>query len=269
MSIANSGHDENGRYHGGKAGDQTGSEWQVRTWYDRPWDGILRHPDRKVAEDIARLARNAANNDRIGYDQYQRRTFWDVLKNADNYDPANIRTACESDCSAGVLAVCKAVGYRQNIDGLKKINPDGYTGNERAILKAAGFTWLTDSKYRKSDAYLLPGDVLLNEAHHTAINLTAGAKVAKPSAAKSTGLYATAVDHLTVRTGPGTNYRAKAKGELTTDGKVHAYGNGQLRQGTRVTVKKLEKDADGNWWGEIPSGWVCVEYQGKAYAAPV
>ena len=27
--ISNCGHDENGRYSGGKAGDQTGTEWQV------------------------------------------------------------------------------------------------------------------------------------------------------------------------------------------------------------------------------------------------
>ena len=31
--ISNCGHDENGRYSGGKAGDQTGTEWQVINWY--------------------------------------------------------------------------------------------------------------------------------------------------------------------------------------------------------------------------------------------
>lgn len=33
--ISNCGHDENGRYSGGKAGDQTGTEWQVINWYSR------------------------------------------------------------------------------------------------------------------------------------------------------------------------------------------------------------------------------------------
>ena len=34
--ISNCGHDENGRYSGGKAGDQTGTEWRVINWYNRP-----------------------------------------------------------------------------------------------------------------------------------------------------------------------------------------------------------------------------------------
>ena len=64
--IANSGHDERGKYTGGKAGDQSGQEWQVRTWYSRPWNCVLRHPDPKVREQIAKLARAAANNNKIG-----------------------------------------------------------------------------------------------------------------------------------------------------------------------------------------------------------
>ena len=48
--ISNCGHDENGKYHSGKAGDQTGGEWTVRTWYSRPWTSVLRHPDKEVRE---------------------------------------------------------------------------------------------------------------------------------------------------------------------------------------------------------------------------
>ena len=39
--ISNSGHDENGGYRGGKAGDQTGTEWYLRSWYDRPWNCVI------------------------------------------------------------------------------------------------------------------------------------------------------------------------------------------------------------------------------------
>ena len=46
--ISNCGHDENNRYSGGKAGDQTGTEWRVINWYNRPWKCVLRHPDAKV-----------------------------------------------------------------------------------------------------------------------------------------------------------------------------------------------------------------------------
>ena len=37
--ISNCGHDENNRYSGGKAGDQTGTEWRVINWYNRPCKG--------------------------------------------------------------------------------------------------------------------------------------------------------------------------------------------------------------------------------------
>lgn len=170
--ISNSGHDENGRYSGGKAGDQ-GGEWVIQSWYNRPWNVVLRHPDEKVRNEIAKLARAAANNNKIGYDQSQRTTFWNQLKKV-GYDPSKITVACEADCSAGVSAIVKAVGYRLDIDKLKNVSEDAYTGNLRAALKNAGFTCLTASKYLTSAAYLLAGDVLLYEGHHTAINLDNG-----------------------------------------------------------------------------------------------
>lgn len=33
--ISNCGHDERGKYSGGKAGDQKGDEWAVIPWYSR------------------------------------------------------------------------------------------------------------------------------------------------------------------------------------------------------------------------------------------
>ena len=67
--ISNCGHDENGRYSGGKAGDQTGTEWQVINWYSRPWKCVLRHPNAKVRAMIASMAKAAAVNNKIGYCQ--------------------------------------------------------------------------------------------------------------------------------------------------------------------------------------------------------
>ena len=74
--ISNSGHDERGKYSGGQAGDQTGGEWQIQAWYNRPWTHVFRYPASTVRECIASLAEEAAKNDRIGYDQNQRTTFW-------------------------------------------------------------------------------------------------------------------------------------------------------------------------------------------------
>ena len=170
--ISNSGHDERGSYTGGAAGDQTGTEWEIRSWYNRPWDCVLRHPDLKVGALIAELAIEAANNDCIGYDQGNRDTFWAALQKA-KYRPANITIKCESDCSAGVIAITKAAGYILGLTKLQKLSAT-YTGNMKAAYKSAGFSVLTAKKYLSSDDYLLPGDILLNENHHTATNITAG-----------------------------------------------------------------------------------------------
>ena len=176
--IANSGHDENGRYKNGKAGDQTGTEYAVIPWYNRPWTCVLRYPNKTVAADIAYCARAAAENDKIGYDQNQRDTFWRALASVPNYGPAKITTPCESDCTCGVATCVKAAGLRKGDAMLRKIDPDYYwSGNMREGFMHLGFRVLTDPKYLTSDRYLLPGDILLYDNHHAAVNLDAGAMV--------------------------------------------------------------------------------------------
>lgn len=175
--ISNSGHDEHNAYRGGQAGDQIGTEWQMRSWYNRPWTVVLRYPDQKVALKIAQLGIDAALNDKIGYDQGQNRTYLNQLK-AVGWEPARITVPCEADCSAGVCANITAAGYLLGIDALKN-HTGTYTGNMKNALVKAGFKALTDSKYLTSGNYLLPGDILLNENHHTATNITIGSKVKK------------------------------------------------------------------------------------------
>lgn len=175
MSISNCGHDERNRYSGGQAGDQSKTEWYIRPWWNDSWNVVLRHPDAKTRNLIADMAIKAAKNDLVGYDQSERLTFWNHLK-ASNYDPAQITVKCEADCSSGVAAIVKGAGYRLGNKAMQNVNPSITTWNERNALKAAGFQALTDSKYLTSDAYLLAGDVLLNESRHTAINVTNGSK---------------------------------------------------------------------------------------------
>ena len=174
VQISNSGSDEHGNYHGGAAGDNTGKEWYIRDWYNRPWNCVLRHPDPEVRACIADLAKKAANNNHIGYDQYQRLTYWKELQKV-GYDPSKITVACEADCSAGVIANVKAAGFLLGRKELQTITAT-YTGNMRASLTAAGFQCLTASKYLTSSAYLVAGDILLNDAHHTATAVTNGKK---------------------------------------------------------------------------------------------
>ena len=222
--ISNVSGDERGKLAGGQAGDQTGNEWKIRSWYNRPWLCVLRHPDPAVRKELAKLARAGAKNDKIGYDQgtvgnsEDRYSFWYQLK-ANGYDPAKITKACETDCSAAEAAMVKAVGYRLGIDKLKNVSIYLYTGNMRANFKAAGFEVLTASKYLTSDAYLLEGDVLLNDNHHVATNLDDGSKAGGSGSGDSGGgtgggLNTTPkwtgyvdADALNVRTWAGTEYK--------------------------------------------------------------
>ena len=181
--ISNSGHDERGKYSGGVAGDQTGQEWAIINWYNRPWTCVLRHPRQDVRQTIAELSIEAANNNKVGYDQNQRETYWALLKK-NNYRPSQISSGCQADCSAGVIANTKAAGYLLNISELKTIKAT-YTGDMRQAYKDAGFQVLTSKKYLTGFDYLMPGDILLYDNHHTATNLGIGKSVTYNSSSAS------------------------------------------------------------------------------------
>lgn len=176
--ISNCGSNENGTIKGGQPGDQTGGEYRVRTWYSRPWKCVLRHPDPVVRKEIARTSRAAAENDRVGYCQDHRITYYNALKAA-AWEPADIRSNVEADCSSSTIANTIAAGYKTGNEALQNIDPTGYTGNMRETYDGAGFTVLTDQKYLTSDKYLLEGDILLNDGVHAAVNLTDGEKAAE------------------------------------------------------------------------------------------
>ena len=188
--ISNSGGDENGNIKGGKAGDQSKKEWQLRSWYSRPWTCVLRFPDVVVGTLLAQLGIDAALNDKIGYDQGQRYTYQEQLKKV-GWLPSKITTPCEDDCTAGVNANVHAAAYLLDIPALKKIPETSVrSSNMRKLYAAAGFQVLTDSKYLKSGDYLLPGDILLYDSHHGATNVTCGKKI------RSDYAYQDVIDHL-------------------------------------------------------------------------
>jgi len=176
--VSNCGSDENGEISGGEPGDQTGKEWCIRAWDDRPWTCVLRYPDAGIRDDIALLAKESAENDRIGYNQDARGTYWQELKD-NGYDPAKITSTCDADCSSGTAAIVKAVGFRNKIEALENTGTGLTTKEMRAAFEKEGFEVLTDGKYLKSPDWLLPGDIILYENHHVEINLTKGDKAGK------------------------------------------------------------------------------------------
>lgn len=265
--ISNCGHDENNKYTGGAAGDQTGGEWALIAWYNRPWKCVLRHPDAAIRQEIARLATAAAKNNLVGYDQGQRYTFWEHLK-ASNYDPAKITIKCEADCSSGVAAIVKAVGYLTGNAKLQAVSIYCYTGNLRAALKAAGFTVLTESKYLTGPDYLLAGDILLNDDHHTATNVTDGSKAT--SGGSSSGGSAGG------STGGALSKAVKFEGQTTTELNVRSWAGTEnslcsfspLKAGERISICDEVKAADGATWYYIKNaagkyGFVSAAYVKK------
>lgn len=171
--IENCGHDENNKYKGGKAGDQSGKEMYLRSWYNRPWTCALHYPDPDARMLIAHLAIAAALNPCVGYDQGNRTSFWQELSKV-GYDPSLIRTPCEADCTSSTTAIVKAAGELCDIAPLRALPISITSRNMRTNFQKAGFIVRTDKCYLTSGDYLAPGDVLLYDNHHAAINITVG-----------------------------------------------------------------------------------------------
>ena len=163
---------ENGTYKDGQAGDQTKVEVYIRTWYNRPWNVILRAKDNLVREKIATAMELACKNDKIGYSQLQRNTLWNNIKN-NNFDPSKTTKEVNTDCSALVCVCCAYAGVP--IQYLQIGNNSLTTSTLRKYLLQSGmFETITDKEYLVNDKNLLRGDILLYEGHHTAVNLNDG-----------------------------------------------------------------------------------------------
>lgn len=239
--LSNSGHDENGGYSGGRAGDQSGTEWYLCPWYQYSpggWQYMIRYPDPSVGQLLSDLACEAAANDLIGYDQNQRTTFWTQLSQS-GYHPDQITVACEADCSAGVAAIVKAAGYLLGNAAMKSVSAVNYTGSIRGALQAAGFEVYSDPKYLTSDKYLLPGDFLLREGWHICTNVTAGSETGDEDeviteimkAARfefyngGQKLYRVTADELNVRLAPSVNAPVNPYWSKLSEGNlVRAFG---------------------------------------------
>lgn len=161
--------DENGKTHGGKAGDQNGKEVSTQAWYKhkKGWR-VLRCKSADKAEKIARAMQAACDNANIGYDQYQRDTLYNLAKAVD-FDPGRVKTPCETDCSA-LVRVCLAYAG---------ITVENFrTPNEASILLRSGkFIELKESRYTDQSSYLRRGDILVTRTQgHTVVVLSNGSK---------------------------------------------------------------------------------------------
>ena len=176
--------DENNKYRGGKAGDQTGTEVYSRSWYNRPWTEVYEPPTPEIGKKVAQLAKSICNNNNIGYDQDNRNT---LLAQAEKvkFDFTKITVPCECDCSSLASVLAMAVGAPKDI-----MVSAGNCMTTRTIgnaLVKCGWKKHTDKKYLTSSDYLGEGWMINYPGHHIAINGTKGAKFNGGSVSANSG----------------------------------------------------------------------------------
>ena len=171
VKIGHASIDEKGHARGGTAGDQSGKEVKISDYYihSKGWV-VLRCKDPVKRLKIAEAMEKACNNANIGYDQNQRNTLYNAVKDK-NFDPSKASKKVETDCSA-LVRVCIAYAYGKDVAGNIR------TATEPAALAKTGlFEKLTDKKYCSSADYLLRGDILCTPVSgHTAVVLADGEK---------------------------------------------------------------------------------------------
>lgn len=216
VMIGHSSKDENNSYRGGAAGDQTGQEVCVRTWYRGSWNLVIRAKSAAVAEKIAQTMEAACANNNIGYDQWERNTLYTEAKKV-GLDLSKVANKCECDCSSLVSICCIAAGMPESIfysGGNMRT-----TYNLRKACEQTGqFTVFETSKYYAQKNYLKRGDILLYENGHTAIVLADGPD-AETIIDDEQFLARITATTLNVRTGPNSSYPVATtvrKGEVFT-----------------------------------------------------
>lgn len=162
----------NGRDGKAKAGDQTGKEVCIRTFYKKPWKYLLRCKDAAKAETMAKACEAICNNPNVGYDQSQRLTLHNVLQKS-NYNYNAINTLCECDCSSFMTVCAECAGIFPKYSG----GNAPVTANMVKIFKQTGcFNVLTEGINEEHN--LRRGDILVGPPNtHTVMVLDNGQDV--------------------------------------------------------------------------------------------
>ena len=166
--IAGAHIDENGNIMGGKAGDQTGKEVGINTYYAYPWKFFLEPYSSKLGEEIANNSIRICNNDNIGYNQENRLSLYKEYKKTRSFTA--IKNKCDCDCSSLVAACLIASGL--------KVDSNATTSTlYKEIMNTKKFKLVNKPSVR--------GTICLTPGKHTEIYLSTR-KTDKPVAAKTT-----------------------------------------------------------------------------------
>ena len=148
---------ENTEITGGKAGDQTGREVRINTFYDgQVWQTIFRCKDKAKAKLIGQYMKDACLNDNIGYDTGKTRySCWDLA--IPLHSLKDITKPCNTDCSQ-LMCICV------NLAGIP-LDKYLWTAIEESLLMSTGmFIKITDQAMLRGNG-LQVGDILWRSGH--------------------------------------------------------------------------------------------------------
>ena len=181
-----------------------------------------------------------------------------------NEKTKDIADAICANVSAALGIPNRGVKYSKNLYVLRK------TAGSAILVECCFVDNQNDASHWNADKC---GDAIASAiAGKTVAGTTSGGSAPAPTPTPApsgpsyrTGtVYTLLADHLRVRTGPGTGYATKSRKQLTVNAREHAYRNGTLKKGTRVTCKDVRK-VGSDIWIKIPSGWIAAYFSGKKY----
>lgn len=184
--IAHASIDENGKISGGNAGDQTGKEVCIRTWYNKNYGHVLRIEDEMVRIQFANNMIDIAKNNKIGYDQNQRNTLLTQAKNV-GFDFSKITVSCECDCSSAItIALLAAIFVILGKEAYEKAYAilviSGNCATTRTLrnrmkkLDMISVSVYTSNSYTRKTTNAIYGDIYLKEGSHVVAYIETGEK---------------------------------------------------------------------------------------------
>lgn len=161
-TIGSARHDENGRYVGGKKGDQTGSEVSTQKYYNhkKTWN-VYRAKNVEHRRRIAERMQRACDNNHIGYNQWDRYSLSALC----------IDTAinCNTDCSELMRVVVReATGC--------DIGPCTTANIGKLLLKTGLFELVGNTGHNLKEKDLMTGDILCTATKGHVVAVTKGDK---------------------------------------------------------------------------------------------
>lgn len=172
--------------------------------------------------------------------------------------------------TAGHFVVC----YRMSGNNIEVFDPQMYSGKydaysrpKRIIKKTTNGCIISQSEIGKATRDRSPAYFLVSYKKPNVSQSTTSNKVNNSAPNFKVGSVYTLTTNVKVRTGAGTNYSQKKRSQLTVDGRKNALNQtyAVLKSGTKFTVQQVKKNGS-DIWVKIPSGWICVYYNGSKYA---